>query len=167
MRFISNIFVAAKVVFFIFAEKIRAMKILSTEQIREADRYTIEHEPIASIDLMERAVGSLVPWLTERIQKGSKVSIFCGMGNNGGDGLALARLLNEKELVPTVYLVRYANKMTPDCETNYNRLKEAGKVPVKEVRGSEDFPQLERGEVVVDALFGTGSKDLPQSWWTI
>lgn len=142
--------------FFIFAEKIRAMKILSTEQIREADRYTIEHEPIASIDLMERAVGALAPWLIERIQKDSKMSIFCGLGNNGGDGLALARLLSEKELVPTVYLVRYADKMSSDCETNYQRLKEAGKVPIKDVRGSEDFPQLERGEVVVDALFGTG-----------
>ncbi len=132
------------------------MKILSTEQIREADRYTIEHEPVASIDLMERAAGSLVPWFVERTQKESKVSIFCGMGNNGGDGLVLARLLSEKERVPVVYLVRYADKMSPDCETNYNRLKEAGKVPILDVHSAEDFPKLEHGEVVVDALFGTG-----------
>lgn len=132
------------------------MKILSTEQIRQADQYTIEHEPIASIDLMERAAAALVPWLKERINKDSKVNIFCGMGNNGGDGFALARLLCEEVIVPTVYLVRYAEKMSPDCETNYNRLKEAGKVSIVEIHSDEDFPKLEQGEVVVDALFGTG-----------
>lgn len=132
------------------------MKILNIEQIRQADQYTIEHEPIASIDLMERAASALAPWLTERVPKGSKVNVFCGMGNNGGDGLALARLLSEKEMVPTVYLVRYADKMSPDCETNYLRLKEAAKVPIVEIQGAGDFPKMEPGEVVVDALFGTG-----------
>ena len=132
------------------------MKILSIEQIREADRYTIENEPIASIDLMERAAKALLPWLEQRLTKESKVRIFCGMGNNGGDGLALARLLCEKEIVPTVYLVRYSDQMSPDCETNYNRLKEAGKAPIVEVRSAEDFPKMEGGELVVDALFGTG-----------
>lgn len=132
------------------------MKILLSEQIREADRYTIEHEPIASIDLMERAVTTLMPWFMQRLNKEHHVKIFCGMGNNGGDGLALARLLSEKEIIPEVYLVRYSDKMSPDCETNCQRLKEAGKVPVFEVRTSQDFPKMGQGEVVVDALFGTG-----------
>ena len=132
------------------------MKILSTEQIRQADQYTIEHEPIASIDLMERAASSLMPWLKERLNKKSKVNIFCGMGNNGGDGFALARLLCEEAIVPAVFLVRYSDKMSPDCETNYQRLKEAGKVTITEIKSAEDFPKMEQGEVVVDALFGTG-----------
>ena len=132
------------------------MKILSTEQIREADRYTIEHEPIASIDLMERAATSLLPWLTERINKEHHVKIFCGMGNNGGDGLALARLLTEKEIVPVVYLVCYTDKMSPDCETNLHRLKEVSKVTLFEVRSADDFPKLDQGDVVIDAIFGTG-----------
>ena len=132
------------------------MKILSIEQIREADRYTIENEPIASVDLMERAASALLPWMEQNLPKESKTSLFCGMGNNGGDGFALARLLCEKGIVPTVYLVRYADKMSPDCEANYNRLKEAGKAPIVEVRAAADFPKFERGEVVVDALFGTG-----------
>ena len=132
------------------------MKIPSAEQIRQADQYTIEHEPIASIDLMERAASSLVPWLKDRISKESKVNIFCGMGNNGGDGFALARLLCKEEIVPVVYLVRYADKMSPDCETNYNRLKEAGTVSIVEIKSADDFPKLQTGEVVIDALFGTG-----------
>lgn len=132
------------------------MKIPSAEQIRQADQYTIEHEPIASIDLMERAASSLVPWLKDRISKESKVNIFCGMGNNGGDGFALARLLRKEEIVPVVYLVRYADKMSPDCETNYNRLKEAGTVSIVEIKSADDFPKLQTGEVVIDALFGTG-----------
>ena len=132
------------------------MKIPSAEQIRQADQYTIEHEPIASIDLMERAASSLVPWLKDRISKESKVNIFCGMGNNGGDGFALARLLCKEEIVPVVYLVHYADKMSPDCETNYNRLKEAGTVSIVEIKSADDFPKLQTGEVVIDALFGTG-----------
>lgn len=132
------------------------MKILSTEKIREADRYTIEHEPIASIDLMERAANALMPWLMERLNKDHKVNIFCGMGNNGGDGLALARLLSEKDVIPNVYMVCYTDKMSPDCETNLHRLKEAGKVHVFEVRSADDFPKMEQGEIVIDAIFGTG-----------
>jgi NAD(P)H-hydrate repair Nnr-like enzyme with NAD(P)H-hydrate epimerase domain len=76
------------------------MKILSVEQIREADQFTIDNEPIASIDLMERAAAAFAHWFHERyldLFEGNRVAIVCGMGNNGGDGLAVARLLHRLE----------------------------------------------------------------------
>ena len=70
------------------------LKILSTNQIRELDAYTIEHRPIASIDLMENACRAIVTWFTERYNSTCKVGVVCGTGNNGGDGLGVARMLN-------------------------------------------------------------------------
>ena len=85
------------------------MKILSIDKIREADRYTIEHEPIRSVDLMERAAGQVFEWLKHRIKKENKIKIFCGMGNNGGDGLAVARLL-ANEGFATKKLIQFYTK---------------------------------------------------------
>ena len=84
------------------------MKILSVNQIREADKYTIENEPIESVDLMERAATKVFEWLYRRAPRDKTIKIFCGMGNNGGDGLVVARLLNEQEVVPQVFMVRYS-----------------------------------------------------------
>lgn len=72
------------------------MKLFSVEQIRAADQFTIEHEPIASIDLMERAAQAVVEWLVGEYDTTTTVIIICGTGNNGGDGLAVARLLLKK-----------------------------------------------------------------------
>ena len=72
------------------------MKIVDVNQIREIDKFTIEHEPISSIDLMERAATSCVNWITEQFDTKTKFNIFRGLGNNGGDGLAIARLLSER-----------------------------------------------------------------------
>ncbi|HAC25259.1 MAG TPA: bifunctional ADP-dependent NAD(P)H-hydrate dehydratase/NAD(P)H-hydrate epimerase, partial [Cytophagales bacterium] len=71
------------------------MKILTSTQIHDLDAFTIEHEPIASIDLMERACRGIVNWLIDRYDAGHKVGVVCGPGNNGGDGLGVARLLKE------------------------------------------------------------------------
>ena len=94
------------------------MKVLSVNQIREADKYTIENEPIESIDLMERAVRKVFEWLYRRTPREKTIKIFCGMGNNGGDGLAVARMLNEQEMVPQVFMVRHSDRMSHDCEVN-------------------------------------------------
>ena len=72
------------------------MKVLSPEQVRAVDQYTIEREPIASIDLMERAANGCFDWIIEKYSTAYQFIIFCGHGNNGGDGLAIARRLLEK-----------------------------------------------------------------------
>ena len=95
------------------------MKILSVEQIREADKYTIENEPIESIDLMERAATKVFEWFYRRAPREKTIKIFCGMGNNGGDGLAVARMLNEQEIVSQVFMVRHSDRMSHASEVNY------------------------------------------------
>ena len=81
------------------------MKILSAEEIRLWDQYTIEHEPISSIGLMERAADKCVEWLIQEYPDAASFGIFCGKGNNGGDGLAIARMLMNQEYLVTVYIL--------------------------------------------------------------
>ena len=138
------------------------MKILSVEQIREADKYTIENEPVESIDLMERAATKVFEWLYRRAPREKTIKIFCGMGNNGGDGLVVARLLNEQEIVPQVFMVRYSDKMSHDCEVNYYRLVNETKVPMFDIVSEDDFPNVGANDVVVDAIFGSGLNRPPQ-----
>lgn len=133
------------------------MKILSIDKIREADRYTIEHELIRSVDLMERAAGQVFEWLKLRVKKEDKIKVFCGMGNNGGDGLVVARLLANEGFAPEVFLVRYSEKMSHDCEENYEALQyNTNKVPVHDICSEADFPKLEPDSIIIDALFGSG-----------
>ena len=98
------------------------MKILSAEEIRLWDQYTIRHEPIASIDLMERAAMKCTEWLEENGYTENSFSIFCGKGNNGGDGLAIARMLAEKNYSVKVYVLEFGHKGTDDFQLNLSRL---------------------------------------------
>lgn len=133
------------------------MKILSVEKIREADAYTIENEPISSIDLMERAASTIYEWFMKRCKsKEVSVKIFCGVGNNGGDGLALARMLFFTDIIPQVFMVRLSDKMSRDCEFNFNRLKEETEVPIYDIFSDEEFPQISDNEIIIDAIFGSG-----------
>ena len=80
------------------------MKILSSTQLKELDKYTITHEPIASIDLMERAAHALTDAIIRRWNKNVKMVVFAGPGNNGGDALAVARMLSQKGYYVEVFL---------------------------------------------------------------
>ena len=133
------------------------MKILPVEKIREADAFTIENEPIDSVDLMERASSKVYEWFMKRCKtKEVSVKIFCGIGNNGGDGLALARMLYFSGIIPQVFIVRYSEKMSRDCEINFTRLKEETEVPMYDIFSEDDFPQIYDNDIVIDAIFGSG-----------
>ena len=81
------------------------MKIPNIQAARKADAYTIENEPITSVDLMERAATQIYFWLMRNLKsKEVSIKIFCGMGNNGGDGLVLARLLATNDIFAQVYV---------------------------------------------------------------
>ena len=131
------------------------MKILGIEQIRKADQFTIQNEPISSVDLMERAATQVFNWLMNHLHNDNKVKIICGMGNNGGDGLVVARLLMGEGFHVDVYMVRYAEKLSPDCEVNYQRATKQG-VVIQEIRSKADFPIIDEHDIIVDALFGSG-----------
>ena len=133
------------------------MKIIPVEKIREADAFTIENEPIDSIDLMERAASKVYDWFMKRCKtKEVSVKIFCGIGNNGGDGLALARMLFFTGIIPQVFVVRFSDKMSRDCEVNFNRLKEETETPMYDIFSEDDFPLINEKDIVIDAIFGSG-----------
>lgn len=130
------------------------MKFFHTSAIKEIDAYTIEHEPIASIDLMERAAGVLTDALL-RLCDNRSFAVFAGPGNNGGDGLAVARMLHRAGRDVQVWLINPKGKLSHDCAKNFERLL-ALHIKVNEVRDGFVMPQLGSDTVVVDALFGSG-----------
>ncbi len=129
------------------------MKILTTEQIRQADEYTIKNEPIASIDLMERASKAFVSKFLEIRKERKPLAIFCGTGNNGGDGLAIARLLVEEGWEVKIYTIGNLDKGSPDFKTNLERIEK--KHETKHINDQTDFPDI-KGEIIIDAIFGSG-----------
>lgn len=131
------------------------MEILSAESIRAWDEYTIQHEPIASIDLMERAAGSCLLWLERNGYRGRSFSIYCGKGNNGGDGLAVARMLSAQDCPVTVHILEFGHIGTEDFQINLARLHQTP-VEVRFIQGDEHFQDPAYGEVLVDALLGSG-----------
>jgi NAD(P)H-hydrate epimerase len=132
------------------------MKIPNVGQIREADAYTITHEPIASIDLMERAAGKCFQWLLLNYGRGVTYKIFCGTGNNGGDGLVIARMMAEKNISVETYVVRFSEKCSDDFNANYQRLSKFNKVKLADINAAADFPLLQDSDVIIDAIFGSG-----------
>jgi len=131
------------------------MKIFAANQVREIDAYTIEKEPIASIDLMERAAIRLAGWYVRHFHTDRKVVIFAGPGNNGGDALAMARLLAESQYRIDCYLLRFG-KLSADCQINLDRLRQQGKVNLAELDEKDELPEIARDDVVVDGIFGSG-----------
>lgn len=129
-------------------------KIFRTSEVAGIDQYTIENEPVGSLDLMERASRVWVSCFQEKFTDHPCVSIVAGSGNNGGDGFAIARLLKESGWKVTVFRLSTGARMSADCEVNYRRFLDCGG-QVTDVAGIADF-EPERGCVLIDALFGSG-----------
>ncbi len=134
------------------------MLLLSANEIREWDRYTIEHEPITSIELMERAAAACTRWISKMYTPETAVSIFCGKGNNGGDGLAIARQLATLGHEVQVYILEFGKTGSADFQRNLQRLHEVPLIGLHFIQSAEQFPTIDPTTLVVDALFGTGLK---------
>ena len=133
------------------------MKIFTAAQIHELDKYTIEHEPIKSIDLMERSARAITRAITSRWSPGVPVVVFAGPGNNGGDALAVARMLSDLNYQVQTFLFNISGKLSADCAENKQRLMtKRGHPLLTEVTQEFDPPQLEEGMLVIDGLFGSG-----------
>ena len=133
------------------------MKIFTTAQIRELDKFTIEHEPIASLDLMERAARALTQAVAQAWPATTPIVIFAGPGNNGGDALAMARMLSEQGYQVSVYLFNISGQLSADCAANKQRLQDARHVKrFIEVCTEFDPPVLDSDTLVIDGLFGSG-----------
>lgn len=132
------------------------LPLLIAPQIREADAYTIAHEPIASIDLMERASKTFVGWFVNHFpDKKRPIAVYCGTGNNGGDGLAIARILHGHQYNSiSIKIARFADKASEEFNVNLKRVVDA-QLSVTEIKPGENFP-AEECEIIIDALLGTG-----------
>lgn len=133
-------------------------RIIDAAQTRAADAFTIKHEPIPSIQLMERASKAFVERFVQLVGVNVTVHVVCGVGNNGGDGFAITRLLSEKGYLVTASLIKLAEKLSPDCETNFEQLTQLPEV----VHASEEFKV--KGDVVIDAVFGSGLNRPVKGW---
>jgi NAD(P)H-hydrate epimerase len=133
------------------------MKIFTSAQIKELDKFTIENEPISSLSLMERAAQTMTRSITELWGTATPVVVFAGPGNNGGDALAIARLLADRGYQVTVYLFNISGHLSPDCAANKRQLEENKHIEqFFEVTQEFDPPVLDEQTLVIDGLFGSG-----------
>lgn len=131
------------------------MKLFTKEQIRACDEFTILNNQISSIKLMERAAQSCVSWISETCKNHSKFVVFCGNGNNGGDGLAIARLLYLKGFDVDVFINDPKSDFSEDAQVNFERLEAISGIQVKKFSEFSKY-HFDSHTIIIDALFGTG-----------
>lgn len=138
-------------------------KIYTTEQIRAWDAYTIEHEPIASVELMNRAALVFTDWFLRRYTDSNRpVYIVAGTGNNGGDGLAAARYLHRAFYAVKVFVCDFSGKHSADFDAQAALLPDYEGVDVQWLSAPTDFPEIPANAVLIDALFGSGLTRAPE-----
>jgi ADP-dependent NAD(P)H-hydrate dehydratase / NAD(P)H-hydrate epimerase len=131
------------------------MKIFSGSQIKIIDSCTIKNEPVKSVDLMERAAHKLLEWLMIHFERPAHFMIFAGPGNNGGDGLALARLLKDNRYDVEIQYVNFTDKVSEDWKINFSRLENLN-IQFNHITGTEQFPIICTDYIIIDAIFGSG-----------
>lgn len=142
------------------------MKLYSAKQIYKADQISIKKEEIESNELMERAALQLFNWMHLRMQGAPvKIHLFCGIGNNGGDGIALARHLVDHGYNVEVYVINYSEKRSKDFLINLDRLKDR-KVWPHFMNCDDELPEIGREDIIVDGIFGIGLNRTPDAWVT-
>lgn len=133
------------------------MKIFTSKQIHEWDSYTIQQEDISSLELMERSAAAITNAIISKWGPEVPIIVFAGPGNNGGDALAVARMLADEQYDVTAYLFNIRNHLSDDCYSNKMRLKESKRLKrFVEVTEEFDPPKLTDETLVVDGLFGSG-----------
>ncbi len=132
------------------------MKILTAQQFRELDEYTVRQEGISSLELMERAARCVAEEILTTWTSDTPIVIFAGPGNNGGDALAVARILFEQGYQPEVFLFNTTQHLSEDCAANRDRLQAIDGINFKEITSTFEPPQLTAQHLIIDGLFGTG-----------
>ena len=141
------------------------MKLLSKEQIYEGDKRTAIKQNITSTELMERAGFQIFNWLHTRMQGAQvPVHVFCGIGNNGGDGLVVSRHLITHGYNVKTYIVNCSDKRSKDFLVNYERIKETTKKWPEMLNCEADFPEINSDDIIIDAIFGIGLNRPPNDW---
>ena len=141
------------------------MKILSAEQIRLWDQYTIQNKPISSYDLMERASETFSYWFSNIYDSEKDVYVFCGTGNNGGDGLAIARLLHYHFFNVSVFICNLSLNKTEDFCKNLDALPPRADLLKGHINEGNSFPAIPQGVIIVDAILGSGLSRPVEGYW--
>ena len=131
------------------------MKIISPKQTQQLDAFTIENKPISSIDLMEWAAQAFTNWLTAKYTPSEKkIKIVCGLGNNGGDGLAIARQLINLNYDIEVFVLKYSDKTSNDFQINLNRLQDV--LSIQFINNQTFKINFIEKDLIIDAILGSG-----------
>jgi len=143
------------------------VKIFSAEQMRNADKATIQLQNITSLELMERAATQIFNLIHQRLQGAPiPIHVFCGLGNNGGDGLVISRLLLEHGYHVKTYIVNFSENRSKDFLENYDRLKAIASEWPEQLKSENDLPEIKKEDMVIDAIFGIGLNRPIVSWVT-
>lgn len=138
-------------------------QILSAAQTKQWDAFTIKENPISSINLMEQASMAFTEWFAKKYApEDQQIYIFCGIGNNGGDGFAVARLLAGWTYDVQVIHCLISNSISQDCAINKDRLKQ---LPILELNENDPFPAIQENSIIIDALFGSGLNRGIEGYW--
>jgi len=140
------------------------MKIFSASQIKACDAYTIHASGISSIDLMERAAAACTEWMIGNMPKDSVYIVLCGSGNNGGDGLAIARMLHRSGFNVKVFLLQFTDALSEDCATNLQRLQGIDSHLVDVLLPDAFITDIPPNIIIVDAIVGTGLNRAVEGW---
>jgi ADP-dependent NAD(P)H-hydrate dehydratase / NAD(P)H-hydrate epimerase len=132
------------------------MKLFASSQIRNIDAYTIANEPIKSIDLMERAANNIAEWIMGFASDNEKILVFSGPGNNGGDGVALTRILLDNGYKVKLILLKFTNNLSTNTQINIERLNEKYPESYSEISSLFSNELLQDCDIIVDAIFGSG-----------
>lgn len=141
------------------------MIVLSGKQIKQADAVSIRNQNISSEELMERAANKVFEWICRKYPAASTetVSVFCGPGNNGGDGLALGRMLYKANYKVKIFTLEFTKNNSSDFLSNLQKLK-SNNIPVYPISSANDFPFIDEKMLVIDSIFGIGLSRTPDSW---
>jgi NAD(P)H-hydrate epimerase len=132
------------------------MKILTAQQLKELDAFSIERQNISSADLMQRAASKCFNWINKNLGLNHSFSIVCGPGNNGGDGLVIAQLLSENNCDVECILLNFTDKNSPDYELNLTKLQKT-ECKIRSIQSENELESIKfNGKIVVDAIFGFG-----------
>ncbi|NJN78444.1 MAG: NAD(P)H-hydrate epimerase [Saprospiraceae bacterium] len=139
------------------------MKIFTAPQVKALDRRTIKEQNLQTLELMERAAKAFTTWFLKKYDVRQKIQVLCGIGDNGGDGLAIARLLYERDYSVTVYVLRFSDNLTKDFKRNLESLRYRS-IQIIYVEPGDKLPDLDENVVTIDAILGSGLSRPVDGW---
>lgn len=131
------------------------MKIFTAPQVKALDKRTIKEQNLPTLELMERAAKAFTNWFLKHYDFRQRIQVICGIGNNGGDGLAIARLLYERDYSVTVYVLKFSANLTKDFKRNLESLRYRS-IEIIYVEPGDKLPNLSPDAVTIDAILGSG-----------